>query len=284
MIILCFWCIDLFQCAAERSTDCFLSMFPYNVSSQCFTEKGVLTMCGEWWSWEVITIIIGTLGPTQLAADVIYSVLLPLYDKIPHGFGLAGASRVGTLIGENRYRMAKRVGDAILWFTLVISILLAILSYVLKEYIPRLFTSDQEVIDIAVQLSPLFCLFVIPHMMQISFQGILRGIKRQGKAAVAVLIGTWLISISLACLLAFHPKIDWGIFGMWTGNNVGYYVMDIMFLYLWCSFDWSRDRGKDGQMDTIGRGNNSDSNNEEELLTDPQEYSDDRTSIDALCI
>merc|ERR1712154_470069 len=90
------------------------------------------------------------------------------------------------------------------------------------------------------KLSPLFCAFIIPHGMQGSFQGVLRGIKRQGRSAIAVLIGPWLVSLPLACLLAFHPQIDWQIYGMWAGNNVGYYVMDAIFLYLWVSFDWDQ--------------------------------------------
>ena len=200
-------------------------------------------MCGEWWAWDLITIIVGLLGPTQLAVDVICSALIPMYYMIPLGFGLAGASRIGTLIGEKRHGMAKRVGNAILWFTLVMATLLAILSFVLREYIPRLFTSDPEVIGIAVKLSPLFSLFAIPHMMQGSFQGILRGIKRQSKSAVAVLIGLWLVGIPLACLLAFHPQIDLKIFGMWAGNNVGYYVADAILLHLWLSFEWDQ-KGK----------------------------------------
>ena len=219
----------------------------------------------------MITIIVGLLGPTQLAVDVIYSVMIPLYYTIPLGFGLAGASRVGTLIGENRYRMARRLGDAILWFTLVMAMLLAILSYALKEYIPRLFTTDKDVINIAVKLSPLFCLFVIPQMLQGSLLGILRGIKRQGKSAIAVFIGPWLVSIPLACLLAFHPKIGLEIFGIWGGNNLGYYVMNIILLYLWVSFPW--DRREDYQKDM--RSGSSESANEEELLFNPNERTDE---------
>ena len=197
-------------------------------------------MCGEWWSWEVITLLVGLLGPTQLAVDVIYSAMIPMYFMIPLGVGLAGASRVGTLIGENKYGLAKRLGDVILLFTLSMATLLAILSFVLREYIPRMFTNDEKVIDIAVKLSPLFCAFIIPHGMQGSFQGVLRGIKRQGKSVIAVLIGPWLVSIPLACLLTFQSDIDWQIYGMWAGNNVGYYVMDAIFLYLWISFDWNK--------------------------------------------
>jgi len=201
---------------------------------------GIFSICGEWWSWEVITLIVGLLGPTQLAADVIYSAMIPMYFMIPLGIGLAGASRVGALIGENRHRLAKQLGDAILSFTLFVASSLAAVSFLLREYIPRMFSKDQAVIDIAVKLSPSFCAFIVCHGLQGSFLGILRGIKRQGKSVYAVLIGPWLISIPLSCLLAFQPEIDWEIYGMWAGNNVGYYVMDAIFLYLWLSFDWNR--------------------------------------------
>ena len=208
------------------------------------SQKGIFSMCGEWWSWEVITIIVGLLGPTQLAVHVIYAQIIPLYYKIPAGLGMASSARVGALVGENQHHMAGRLGNAVLWFTLFETLSLGAISYVLRGYIPLLFTSDEEVIDLAVKLSPIFCFFVVSHGMQGSFQGILRGIKRQGKSAYAVIIGSWLISIPLACLLTFHPALRWRIFGVWAGNNVGYYVMDFIFLYLWATFKWNR--GKEG--------------------------------------
>merc|ERR1711899_371905 len=106
----------------------------------------------------------------------------------------------------------------------------AVVCFLLRQYIPLLFTNDEEVIDVAVRMSPLFCMFIIPFGMQNSFQGILRGIKRQGKSVWAVLIGPWLVSIPLACVLTFPSATNWHIFGMWAGNNVGYVVMDGLFM------------------------------------------------------
>merc|ERR1719242_1646929 len=200
-------------------------------------------MCGEWWAWEIVTLLSGLLGPIQLAVHGVYATILPLYYMIPLGIGLAGAARVGALIGENRFHLAKRLGNAILWFTLIETLILSAISWILREHIPRVFTSNQEVIDIAARLSPLFCLFVIPDGLQGAFQGVLRGIKRQGKSAIGVLIGPWLVSIPLACTLAFDPSINWQIFGMWTGNNTGYFVMDAIFLYFWLTFEWDTPDG-----------------------------------------
>ena len=184
-------------------------------------------MCGEWWSWEVMTLLVGLLGPTQLAVDVIYSTLIPMF---PRGIGTAGASRIGALIGENNHHLARQLGDTILKFTMFETVSFAVVCFLLRQYIPLLFTNDEEVIDVAVRMSPLFCMFIIPFGMQNSFQGILRGIKCQGKSAWAVLIGPWMVSIPLACLLAFSKMTHWEIFGIWGGNNVGYFVMDAMFM------------------------------------------------------
>lgn len=178
----------------------------------------------------MITIIVGLLGPTQLAVHVIYATIIPLYYMIPLGLGLASASRIGTLIGEKRFDTARRLGNAILWFSLIEGTSLAILSFFIRRWIPALFTSNPDVIEIAAALSPLYCLFVIPDAMQGSFQGVLRGIKRQGRSSWGVLLGPWLTSIPLSCILAFTPAINWEIFGMWTGNNTGYWMMDAVFL------------------------------------------------------
>ena len=161
---------------------------------------GILSICPTWWSWEVITMIVGLLGPTQLAVHVIFATLSDAVFVIPYGIGLAAASRIGTLIGENKQRLARRLGDAILCFTLFEGILMAMVSFAVKEYILRLFTSNQAVMDMAIKLTPFYCVLVVLFAVFGSFQGILRGINRQGQSAVAVLIGAWLVSFPLACL------------------------------------------------------------------------------------
>jgi len=202
---------------------------------------GMFSMCGEWWSWEVITILTGLLGPDPLAVHVIYAMIIPLIYKLPSSLGMAGAARIGALVGQNRYEMARRVGSVILWIVLFESLLVASLSYFLRGYIPMIFSSDPKVIECAVKLSPLFCAFVIPHGMQGIFQGLLRGIKRQGRSVYAVVIGAWFISIPCAALLAFYP-LELKIYGVWAGNNIGYYVMDTIFLYLWISYEWKQSK------------------------------------------
>jgi len=199
-------------------------------------------MCGEWWSWEVITILVGLLGPNALAVHVVYAMIIPLVYKVPSSLGMAGASRIGALIGQNRHDMARRVGTTILWIVFFECVLIAAVSYLFREYIPLIFTTDPEVIEVAVKLSPLFCAFIIPHGMQGVFQGLLRGIKRQGRSVYAVVIGAWFISIPLAAILAFYPSLDLRIYGVWAGNNVGYYVMDAVFFYLWVSYEWNQNK------------------------------------------
>merc|ERR1712130_420620 len=156
---------------------------------------GIFSICASWWSYEIITILMGLLGATQLAVHVIFATLSDAAFVIPYGIAFAGASRIGTLTGENRLHLARRLGNVILCFTLFEGLIMAMVSFVVKAHIPRLFTSDPAVIDIATEFTPLFCLYVVLAAVYGSFQGILRGIKRQGKSAIAVVIGTWLIAI-----------------------------------------------------------------------------------------
>ena len=208
---------------------------------------GIFSVCAEWWSWEIVTFLSGLLGPIQLAAHVIYASMVPLYFMIPLGLGMAAASRIGKCVGENRYHLAKYLAIAILWFTLFETVVLSIISYFIRLYIPSLFTDNKDVIDVAVKLSPLYCLFIIPDAFQGSVQGILRGIKKQGKSVIGVIVGPYLITLPLACLLAFDPNINLKIFGMWIANNIGYFVMDAIFLYLVLTFNWNESKNENQQ-------------------------------------
>ena len=68
---------------------------------------GIFSICGEWWSFEIMTILAGLLGPTQLAVDVIFSTLIDAVFVIAYGMGLAGASRVGTLVGQYPFFLSE---------------------------------------------------------------------------------------------------------------------------------------------------------------------------------
>jgi len=203
---------------------------------------GIFSMCGIWWFWQIVAILMGLLGSNQLAVHVLYDTLLHFYYMIPTGIGLAGASRVGALIGQNKIMLAKRLGNSILGITLLEATFLAVLTFILKTYILQLFTSDASVMSIAVKMAPLFCTFVILDAMQGVSQCILRGIKQQSKYMFGVFAGPWLVAIPLGCLLAFVPEIEWKVFGMWTGNNAGYIVMVSWFLYLWIKYDWNEQK------------------------------------------
>ena len=210
---------------------------------------GIFSLCAEWWSFEVITFLVGLLGATQLAVHVIYSTLIPLYFMIPLGVGIGSAARIGALIGENRHNLAKRLSNVIIGFTFAFSILLVVLSYVFRAYLPLIFTKNESVIKVAVALNPLFCGMIIVDALQGVLQGILRGIKQQGRSVFAVLIGSWLITIPLACLLAFDKGINLGVFGMWVGNNVGYAVMDMIFFYILLTYKWTDAENEDVEME-----------------------------------
>eukprot|EP01083_Nonionella_stella_P031396 85990_1 len=206
---------------------------------------GILSLCAEWWSFELLTFLAGMLGQTQLAVHAIYATYLPLYYMIPLGLSIASAARVGTLIGEKRPMMAKRVSVWVLWFMTVFSIALGALSWILRRYLPLLFSRDSEIIDIAIKLNPLFCGMVIVDAIQGVFQGVLRGMKQQTKSAIGVLIGPWIITVPLSAWLAFDKHIDLKVFGIWTGNNVGYLVLDMIFVYIFVSYGWNESNSTD---------------------------------------
>lgn len=200
-----------------------------------------MSLCAEWWSWEICIFLIGLLGSTPLAANIVYISLVPLVYMVPCGLGLSTATRIGKLLGEKQHLLAKQISQISILIILIFGIVFGIVFYLFRNFIALMFISstDVAIIELVVKVAPLFCMFLMVDGLQGQFQGVLRGMKLQSKSAVAVLIGSWVITIPLACFLGFYEKL--GLKGFWIAQVIGYGVLNILFSGIYLSYDWKEE-------------------------------------------
>ena len=159
------------------------------------------------------------------------------------GLGLASASKIGSLIGKQKLKLARNVSIFAFILSTMESIILSLIFYIFRKQIPYLFTHDEYVIKYAIILSPLFVGMVLNDSFQGTSQGILRGIKKQNMSAISVLIGPYCISIPLACILGF--KFNYGLIGFWIALNIGYTTMNLFIVYVFITYKWSPNTTKE---------------------------------------
>ncbi len=70
-------------------------------------------MCSEWWAFQILTLLAGTLGVEALASQIITVNVSATLFMVPLGIQEAAGAIVGNFIGANDVLMAKK------FFTLI---------------------------------------------------------------------------------------------------------------------------------------------------------------------
>ena len=149
---------------------------------------------------------------------------------LPLAFGLATATRVGNLIGEQRLLDAEFSTRSSLLLCFVIAIITTITIYTFREFLVSLYTNDPQVIALGVSLLLYAAIFQIPDGVQMSAVGSLRGFKDTFVPMILILISYWIIALPAGFVMTY------GIIGPKLGScrNVDWYdFRSFSILFAW---------------------------------------------------
>ncbi len=224
-------------------------------SREAFDRKGLgavlalgvpvaLQMSLEMWAFSSSNLIAGWLGATALAAHTIVLNLASITFMVPLGIAQGAAVRVGNLIGAGRpeeARIASWVGIAIGAAVMTVS---AAGFVLLRDLLPRVYTTDVGVLALAATILPIAGAFQIFDGTQAVACGVLRGMGRPRPAAVFNLIGYWILALPIGTWLAL--RTDWGLGGLWWGLAGGLCLVAIGLVI------WIATRGREALEEAVG--------------------------------
>ncbi|HCH24293.1 MAG TPA: MATE family efflux transporter [Oceanospirillaceae bacterium] len=171
----------------------------------------------------IIALFLAPLGPTVVASHQLVLNFSSLSFMIPLSIGIALTIRVGQSIGAQKADEAKTT--VIIGFVLALSMsaLTCSLMLFLPEYIARIYTQDQEVIDIAVSLFFLAAMFQLSDAIQVAAAGTLRGYKDTRWPMMMIVISYWGIGLPLGYALGLTDILvpNMGAAGFWIGLIIG---------------------------------------------------------------
>eukprot|EP00126_Sphaerothecum_destruens_P012167 Sdes_comp20983_c0_seq7m19421 len=198
---------------------------------------GLLMVCLEWWCWEILTLVSGTLGEASLAAQVILLQTASQLYMIPSGIALAANIRVGHLLGGGKPFMAKRVAILSLGFSLSVAAVICFVCFITQSYIPQLFTDDASVIAILEVVFPLLGFFHLLDSQLCVCAGVLRGMGRQSLGAYSFFFGYYILGMPLGSFLAI--KVMHSIEGLWYGLAASVFSQIVFMMYMiFSKSDW----------------------------------------------
>lgn len=172
-------------------------------------------------------VIIGWISKEALAAHQVANQIADMTFMLALGIGSATTIRVSHQLGEGNLHGMRMASNASIHLVLLMNTIGAVLMIGLRNYIPILFTEDQEVIAIASQLIVVAGLFQYADGLQAVGAAMLRGITDVKVPMMIAFIAYIVVGLSVGLICAF--PLHMGAVGIWIGFICGLALAAICF-------------------------------------------------------
>ena len=203
-----------------------------------YGTPSMLMLVQELWSFEVLMLLAGFLGPTYQAVHVIMLNIDTVLFQVSLGIAIAVSNKVGNSLGEGLPKVAKTYFYISLIITLFFAIIFMTGCTLFRYQIPRIYTSHEEVIGIVGHILPMLGLFTSIDIFQGSMSGAILAMGYQNFSIWANFISYWLIGLPLTYYIMFPLK--YGVYGMWTGMTLGTFLVGFSYLCKIYFTDWEK--------------------------------------------
>ncbi|KAL1977036.1 hypothetical protein VTN31DRAFT_3318 [Thermomyces dupontii] len=192
---------------------------------------GLIMVEAEYLAFELLTLTSSFFGTEALAAQSILSTITSITFQIPFPLSIASSTRVANLIGAMSVDAARTAAKVSLVGAAIVGLFNVTLLSSLRNSLPQLFSSDEEVISIAAGVLPLCAAFQLFDALAAACNGILRGLGRQKVGGYVQVFCYYVIAMPISMGTAFG--LGWSLIGLWTGVAIALclvFVIEISFL------------------------------------------------------
>lgn len=173
--------------------------------------------------FSVIALFISQSGAEIVAGHQLSLNFTSLVFMLPLSFSLAAAARVAHARGR-KDEVAVRLSIAVtLRITLTIGVVSALLLVLTRQWIPLLYTDNQEVVALASYLLLFAALYQVSDALQVAVNGCLRGFEDTTVPMLLTLLAYWGVGLPLGYTLAMSNFLvaAMGPSGFWLGLFAG---------------------------------------------------------------
>lgn len=178
-------------------------------------------------SFNVCAIFMGWLGSISLAAHQVMCTISTLCFQIVYGIGAAASVMISHFRGANDWANVRRTSTTAFFLSLGMVCVMILTIYVIRMPLMHIFTTNDEVISVALALLPCFFLYQFGDTMQIVFANALRGMELVKRMMLYAFIAYMMVSIPMSYFFAFI--LDWGTVGVWMGMPFGLTTAGVLF-------------------------------------------------------
>lgn len=201
-----FFCREAFAWRYSKS----LLRVGFPIAAQMLLEGAAFAMT---------TLMMGWIGTVQMGANKIAMDISNFAFMMVQGIAAATTIRISHEYGRRNMEQLRVAARASYHIGVAWNLFTAIIFIIFREYIPRIFTSDPEVVEMASYLMVFVGIFQISDGLQVITVGILRGIQDVRSIMKIAFLSYIVISLPLGYLLAFTLHVGPG--GLWIGIIFG---------------------------------------------------------------
>ncbi|BFZ65495.1 ethionine resistance protein [Saitoella coloradoensis] len=201
--------------------------------------SGVLMVGTEWWAFEIVALVAGSLGAVPLAAQSVIMTTDQILNTVPFGLGVASSTRVGNLLGARRAKGAGLAANISAFTSVFFGGLVMVVMLSVRSSFGRLFSDEQPVIELVAHVLPYVAAFQIADGIAGSQGGCLRGMGRQHVGAVVNSLAYYAFALPLGIWLALRK--GYGLEGLWMGQCVALFTVGALeWVYVY-STNWEKE-------------------------------------------
>ncbi|KAH3666736.1 hypothetical protein OGAPHI_003185 [Ogataea philodendri] len=196
---------------------------------------GIMMVFAESFAHRIITFLSAKFGTVELASQTIVTTVSAFSWQIPFAMGICSSVRLAYYIGarSENYKIVLKVAFGT---SCIISVLNSLFTVCSRNWLPLIFTRDQELIDYSSKLFLIVSFNQIGDAINAIFSALLRGQGKQRAGSLMNFIAYYVVAVPLEVLLGFYFNL--GVTGLWIGMLIGVFVLSSMEVYLVASTDW----------------------------------------------
>ena len=152
------------------------------------------------------------------------------WHPLPLSLGMATTIRVGHLVGQQSLTELKKAISTAIVLAVLMSFVIASLTYLLRGSIAALYSPDPAVIALASSLLILACFYQVSDAIQVISACALRGMKVTKPVFFITFVAYWPIGFGLGAVLGLTnwPVPAMGAHGFWIGIIAGLSVAAVL--------------------------------------------------------
>ncbi len=180
----------------------------------------------EFLAFNIVTVLVGRISGVLAATHNILITISSATFMVPLSISVALSVKVAFYYGAKKLEQIKKYTIAALIIGVGFMAFASVLLILFPQQIISLFTSDKQVLEIALPLVLIVALYQVFDGFQIIISGVVKGFKMTNIVSISMLAGYWLVGMPVAVILVY--KYNLLLKGYWIAIAFSLFVIGIV--------------------------------------------------------